>query len=130
MVYVSETKIGIGSRRSVRRHSLLTLSHTHISLAEGNPDEEKIGAFGVGGSVHHVETIIFSHIASTGFYSLFSVTEEPWVTSGGTPTLLIISPPLYSRTSGQWMNFYWKDKKDQVRCLHSLYSNLMPITCF
>jgi HSP90 family molecular chaperone len=35
-------------------------------IAEGNPDEEKIGAFGVG------------------FYSLFSVTEEPFVTSGGT----------------------------------------------
>ncbi|KAF7975917.1 hypothetical protein HWV62_8178 [Athelia sp. TMB] len=34
-------------------------------IAEGNPDEEKIGAFGVG------------------FYSLFSVTEEPFVTSGG-----------------------------------------------
>ncbi|KAH9934863.1 uncharacterized protein B0H18DRAFT_1114703 [Fomitopsis serialis] len=33
-------------------------------IAEGNPDEEKIGAFGVG------------------FYSLFSVTEEPFVTSG------------------------------------------------
>ncbi|KAH9061937.1 hypothetical protein EDB87DRAFT_1674160 [Lactarius vividus] len=48
-------------------------------IAEGNPDEEKIGAFGVG------------------FYSLFSITEEPWVTSGG-----------------QWMNFYWKDKKDQL----------------
>ncbi|KAH9177932.1 hypothetical protein EDB89DRAFT_2111997 [Lactarius sanguifluus] len=48
-------------------------------IAEGNPDEEKIGAFGVG------------------FYSLFSVTEEPWVTSGG-----------------QWMNFYWKDKKNQA----------------
>ncbi|KAL6309180.1 hypothetical protein BKA93DRAFT_925530 [Sparassis latifolia] len=48
-------------------------------IAEGNPDEEKIGAFGVG------------------FYSLFSVTEEPFVTSGG-----------------QWMAFYWKDKKDQL----------------
>ncbi|KAH9951982.1 hypothetical protein B0H21DRAFT_817732 [Amylocystis lapponica] len=48
-------------------------------IAEGNPDEEKIGAFGVG------------------FYSLFSVTEEPFVTSGG-----------------QWMGFYWKDKKDQL----------------
>ncbi|KAI1790758.1 hypothetical protein LXA43DRAFT_921512 [Ganoderma leucocontextum] len=48
-------------------------------IAEGNPDEEKIGAFGVG------------------FYSLFSVTEEPWVFSGD-----------------QWMNFYWKDKKDQL----------------
>lgn len=48
-------------------------------IAEGNPDEEKIGAFGVG------------------FYSLFSVTEEPFVTSGD-----------------QWMGFYWKDGKDQL----------------
>ncbi|KAF9529296.1 hypothetical protein CPB83DRAFT_906254 [Crepidotus variabilis] len=48
-------------------------------IAEGNPDEEKIGAFGVG------------------FYSLFSVTEEPFVSSGD-----------------QWMGFYWKDKKDQL----------------
>ncbi|KAH7915898.1 hypothetical protein BJ138DRAFT_824538 [Hygrophoropsis aurantiaca] len=48
-------------------------------IAEGNPDEEKIGAFGVG------------------FYSLFSVTEEPFVTSGG-----------------HGMQFYWKDKKDQL----------------
>ncbi|KAL4253718.1 hypothetical protein ABKN59_003690 [Abortiporus biennis] len=48
-------------------------------IAEGNPDEEKIGAFGVG------------------FYSLFSITEEPFVTSGD-----------------QWMCFYWKDKKDQL----------------
>ncbi|TFK75311.1 hypothetical protein BDN72DRAFT_892280 [Pluteus cervinus] len=48
-------------------------------IAEGNPDEEKIGAFGVG------------------FYSLFSVTEEPFVKSGN-----------------NWMGFYWKDKKDQL----------------
>lgn len=33
----------------------------------------------------------------SGFYSLFSITEEPFVTSGG-----------------QWMGFYWKDKKDQL----------------
>ncbi|KAG9042649.1 hypothetical protein FS837_010600 [Tulasnella sp. UAMH 9824] len=48
-------------------------------IAEGNPDEEKIGAFGVG------------------FYSLFSVTDEPFVTSGD-----------------QWMGFYWKANKDQL----------------
>ncbi|OAX38848.1 hypothetical protein K503DRAFT_131582 [Rhizopogon vinicolor AM-OR11-026] len=49
-------------------------------IAEGNPDEEKIGAFGVG------------------FYSLFSVTEEPFVISGG-----------------HGMQFYWKDKSgDQL----------------
>ncbi|GBB83155.1 hypothetical protein RclHR1_00010037 [Rhizophagus clarus] len=42
-------------------------------IAEGNPDEQKIGAFGVG------------------FYSLFSVCEEPFVSSGG-----------------QGMAFYWR----------------------
>ncbi|KAG8215924.1 hypothetical protein J3R82DRAFT_7898 [Butyriboletus roseoflavus] len=48
-------------------------------IAEGNPDEEKIGAFGVG------------------FYSLFSATENPFVSSGG-----------------HGMQFYWKDNKDQL----------------
>ena len=53
-------KIGESSCRSLRcLHTLIP------DIAEGNPDEEKIGAFGVG------------------FYSLFSVTEEPWVFSGG-----------------------------------------------
>ncbi|PKY50257.1 hypothetical protein RhiirA4_466637, partial [Rhizophagus irregularis] len=42
-------------------------------IAEGNPDEQKIGAFGVG------------------FYSLFSVSENPFVSSGG-----------------QGMAFYWR----------------------
>jgi HSP90 family molecular chaperone len=42
-------------------------------------DEQNIGAFGVG------------------FYSVFSVTDEPFVTSGD-----------------QWMGFYWKDNNDQV----------------
>ncbi|RIA79159.1 histidine kinase-like ATPase, partial [Glomus cerebriforme] len=45
-------------------------------IAEGNPDEQKIGAFGVG------------------FYSLFSVCEEPFVTSGG-----------------QGMAFFWRGNK-------------------
>lgn len=48
-------------------------------IAEGNPDEEKIGAFGVG------------------FYSLWSVCDDPFVESGG-----------------RWMGFYWKDGKDQL----------------
>ncbi|KAG6375323.1 hypothetical protein JVT61DRAFT_3551 [Boletus reticuloceps] len=47
-------------------------------IAEGNPRPEKIGAFGVG------------------FYSLFSVTESPFVSSGG-----------------HGMQFYWKDN-DQL----------------
>ncbi|TDL20724.1 hypothetical protein BD410DRAFT_841150 [Rickenella mellea] len=48
-------------------------------IADGNPDEGKIGAFGVG------------------FYSLFSITEKPFVKSGR-----------------QWMGFYWKDNQDQL----------------
>ncbi|KAF8626827.1 hypothetical protein AX15_004659 [Amanita polypyramis BW_CC] len=48
-------------------------------IAEGNPDEDKIGAFGVG------------------FYSVFSETDTPFVTSGS-----------------HWMGFYWKDNKDQL----------------
>ncbi|CAG8454354.1 3405_t:CDS:10 [Acaulospora morrowiae] len=50
-------------------------------IAEGNPDEQKIGAFGVG------------------FYSLFSVCEEPFVSSGG-----------------QAMAFYWRG--DQLFANH------------
>jgi hypothetical protein len=57
MVYYSETRIGIDSRRLVPRLSHLSLSPSHIPSAEGNPDEEKIGAFGVGGSVQYLETI-------------------------------------------------------------------------
>ncbi|CAB4444450.1 unnamed protein product [Rhizophagus irregularis] len=44
-----------------------------VSIAEGNPDEQKMGAFGIG------------------FYTLFSVTENPFVSSGG-----------------QGMAFYWR----------------------
>ncbi|KAH6911937.1 hypothetical protein BKA70DRAFT_820711 [Coprinopsis sp. MPI-PUGE-AT-0042] len=48
-------------------------------IAEGNPDEQKIGAFGVG------------------FYSVFSVTNQPAVTS-----------------KNKCMEFYWKDNGDQL----------------
>ncbi|KAF8549066.1 hypothetical protein OG21DRAFT_1500623 [Imleria badia] len=48
-------------------------------IAEGNPGPEKIGAFGVG------------------FYSLFSVTDRPFVSS-----------------QGHGMQFHWRDNKDQL----------------
>ncbi|KAG8927830.1 hypothetical protein FRC02_007723 [Tulasnella sp. 418] len=48
-------------------------------IAKGNPDEKKIGAFGVG------------------FYSVFSVTDDPLVKSGT-----------------KWMSFYWKNKGNQL----------------
>ncbi|KAG8805492.1 hypothetical protein FRC19_007851, partial [Serendipita sp. 401] len=48
-------------------------------IADGNPDDKKIGAFGVG------------------FYSLFSITEAPLVTSGT-----------------KRMGFYWRDGKNQL----------------
>jgi hypothetical protein len=34
----------------VPKHFRLSLSPSYVSLADGNPDEEKIGAFGVGES--------------------------------------------------------------------------------
>lgn len=89
MAYHLEMRTGIDSRRLVPKQSHLSLSFSHVFSAEGNPDEEKIGAFGVGGSKRYLETINFLLTAFTGFYSLFSVTEEPWVTSGGTPTSLL-----------------------------------------
>lgn len=53
-----------------------------------------------------------------GFYSLFSVTEEPFVKSGGALLHYQYSTnhwPISGVPSDQWMGFYWKDKKDQVR---------------
>jgi hypothetical protein len=69
-----------------------------ISAAEGNPDEQKIGAFGVGELWMHVATYakIFNY-STLGFYSLFSVTEEPFVKSGT-----------------EWMGFYWRNGGDQL----------------
>ena len=51
-------------------------------IAEGNPDAEKIGAFGVG------------------FYSVFSVCDDPFVSSGG--------------DSGECMVFYYWNDRDQL----------------
>jgi hypothetical protein len=89
--YNSERRTGIDSRRLVPKHIRLSRSPSYVFLADGNPDEEKIGAFGVGGSKDFFQTIGFLTAASIGFYSLFSVTEEPWVTSGGTSTSLFLS---------------------------------------
>ena len=56
-----------------------------------------------------------SSSCNSGFYSLFSVTEEPFVTSGG---ILRVScfTAMYTDSciTDQWMGFYWKDKKDQL----------------
>ena len=62
-------------------------------IAEGNPDESKIGFFGVG------------------FYSLFSICDDPFITSGD-----------------HSMAFFWKNDmlftKRGVLTIHS------PLTCF
>jgi hypothetical protein len=60
-------------------------------LAEGNPDEEKIGAFGVGRFEACSKPSTFLLGLPTGFYSLFSVTEKPWVFSGGTSISVSLS---------------------------------------
>ena len=52
------------------------------TTAEGNPDEEKIGAFGVGEHIYSAATRQWTNDL-LGFYSLFSVTENPFVSSGG-----------------------------------------------
>lgn len=62
----------------------------------------------------------------TGFYSLFSVTEEPFVTSGGELRLVRYLVSYRSDcTVDQWMGFYWKDKKDQVRLITPFTSHTM-----
>jgi hypothetical protein len=65
-------------------------------IAEGNPDEQKIGFFGVG------------------FYSLFSICEEPLVTSGGQSLLFVWKGDnLFTRKGvipdndvSEWTSFY------------------------
>ena len=55
MARTSEMRIGVGSRRLVCVPQS-SLPPPHGSLAEGNPDEEKIGAFGVGRFEALIET--------------------------------------------------------------------------
>jgi hypothetical protein len=43
----------------VPKHFRSSLSPSYVSLADGNPDEKKIGAFGVGGSKDYIQTIGF-----------------------------------------------------------------------
>ena len=52
--------------------SHLSSSRSHVFLADGNPDEEEIGACGVGRSKHYLGTIHYLPAASAGFYGLFS----------------------------------------------------------
>ena len=54
----------------MRRYLHLPLSPSHVSLAEGNPDEEKIGAFGVGRSKHYFDSI---HFLMQGFHRLLQL---------------------------------------------------------
>lgn len=53
-----------------------------MCAADGNPNEENVGAFGVGNRDALI-MLVDSHKRIAGFYSVFSVTEEPLVTSGG-----------------------------------------------
>lgn len=57
---------------------------------------------------------LYSNISISGFYSLFSVTEEPFVSSGGKFGVKHWVDVCSSLLADQWMGFYWKDKKDQV----------------
>jgi len=111
----------------VRRPSHLPLSPSHVSLAEGNPDEEKIGAFGVGQSRHYLYSI---HFLMHGIYRLLQLVFGYRRAMGHlgryANTTLTNSTRFYSYIPGQWMNFYWKDRKDQVSYLHTPYPNLMP----
>jgi hypothetical protein len=62
MAYYSERRTGIDSRRLVLNHFRLLLSLSYVSLADGNPDEERIGAFGVGGSKDYIQAIGFFYL--------------------------------------------------------------------
>ena len=52
-----------------------------------------------------------------GFYSLFSVTEEPFVRSGGKFNIHLQVAVCSCFPPDKWMGFYWKDKRDQVAAI-------------
>ena len=51
-------------------HFRLSLSPSYVSIADGNPDEEKIGAFGVGGWKDYIQSIGF---LTRGVYRLLQL---------------------------------------------------------
>jgi hypothetical protein len=98
----------------------LSLSPSYASLADGNPDEEKIGAFGVGGSKDYIQTIGF---LTRRVHRLLQLVLDNRGAMGHlrryADITLLNSPWFYSYIPGKWMNFYWKDKKDQVSHFYS-----------
>jgi len=83
-----------------------------VILGEGNPDEEKIGAFGVGQFLICGSDLKL--ILLEGFYSLFSITEKPSVTSGGESPSFLYHIIVFERLQDKWVIFHWKDGKNQV----------------
>ncbi len=94
----------------MRRPSHLPLSPSHVSLAEGNPDEEKIGAFGVGQSRHYLYSI---HFLMHGIYRLLQ---------------LVFGYRRAMGHLGRYANTTLTNSTrfDQVSYLHTPYPYLMP----
>lgn len=75
-----------------------------LKIAEGNPDEQKIGLFGVG------------------FYSLFSICEEPFISSGDTSMAFFWRDDfLYTKrgiipqaSRSEWVTFYLQCREPQA----------------
>jgi hypothetical protein len=110
----------------VHKHFRLSLPPSYVSLADGNPDEKKIGAFGVGGSKDYIQTI---GSLTRGVHRLLQLVLDNRGAMGHLrryADVTLLNPPrFYSYISGKWMNFYWRDKKDQVSHFYTLYLNIM-----
>ena len=108
------------------KHFRLSLSPSYVSLADGNPDEAKIGAFGVGGSKVFIQTIGF---LTRGVHRLLQLVLDNRGAMGHfrrcADVTVLNLPRFYSHISGKWMNFYWKDKKDQVSLFYTPYLDVL-----